>query len=160
MAEIVATLRITGPTGSDPVDYSRIVQDFQRLVEVMNRRYLASGGMQVNWHLEIPEMSGFTFNIAFEITVSADDIVTLLFDGGNGPIVKTISDTNAGATITTITATTQSGTPYLTPITITGDEAASFAFTNGGVCPCDLVVGATDLPLGSHIGIWTFTAPI
>jgi hypothetical protein len=159
MAEILAELRITGMAGNDTVNFAQIVQDFQRLVEVMNRRYVRpDGGMVVNWRMEEP-LSGFIFNINFNIAISADDIVTLFFDGGSGPIIKTLPNNNNGAVITDITAVTGSGTPYLTPITIGGTDAGLFELTNGGVCPCELIVGPIDLAIGSHIGIWTFTAP-
>jgi hypothetical protein len=159
MAEILAELRITGLAGNDPVNYNRIVQDFRQLVEVMNRRYVRpDGGMAVSWRMEEP-LSGFNFNISFNLGVSGDNIVTLFFDGGAGPIVKDLPNNNNGAVITEITAVSSSEDPYLFPITISGTDAALFELTNGGVCPCELIVGPVDLALGSHVGIWTFTAP-
>jgi hypothetical protein len=42
---------------------------------------------------------------------------------------------------------------------MSGTDAAKFALTNGGVCPCDLLIGSADLPAGTNTGTLRFTAP-
>lgn len=101
----------------------------------------------------------FSFSLG-STHIDFNEVVTLHFDGGSGPIIKQIPANNSGLTIMTITATTASGRPYNTPIEFSGDEAASFSLTNGGVCPCELVAGGTDLVPGDHIGRLTFEATV
>ena len=105
--------------------------------------------------------TSFVVNVGFTLEVAVSDTVILYFDGDpDGPInMGGIPIDNDGVKICTITAVTGSGAPYMQPITVTGDEANKFTLTNGGVCPCDLVIGAADLAAGVHAGTWTFRAP-
>ena len=105
--------------------------------------------------------TSFVVNVAFNLQVAVEDTVTLFFDGSpNGPIaLSNIPTDNDGDLICTITAETGSGAPYAKPISFSGPEAHKFSLTNGGVPPCDLVVGGTDLEPGVHSGTWTFLAP-
>jgi Flp pilus assembly protein TadG len=58
---------------------------------------------------------------------------------------------NAGATIGAITVTTNpAGGNYTGAITLGGANASSFALTNGGVLPCNLVVGPANLAAGAY----------
>jgi len=104
--------------------------------------------------------TSFVVDVGFNLQVVVTDTVTLLFDGAPGPIVKTgIPQDNDNDKVCTITAVTSSGAPYTQPITMSGTDAAKFALTNGGVCPCDLLIGSADLPAGTNTGTLRFTAP-
>ena len=105
--------------------------------------------------------TSFTVNVAFNLNVQVDDVVTLYFDGDpDGPINLTnLPPDNDGEVITHITAVTGSGAPYEQAISFSGPEANKFRLTNNGVPPCDLIVGPSDLEEGVHSGTWTFLAP-
>jgi hypothetical protein len=104
--------------------------------------------------------TSFVVDVTYSVQVVVTDTVTLLFDGGPGPITKTgIPQDNDNDKVCTITAVTSSGAPYTQPITMSGTDAAKFALTNGGVCPCDLLIGPADLPAGTNTGTLRFTAP-
>jgi len=104
--------------------------------------------------------TSFVVDVTYSVQVVVTDTVTLLFDGGPGPIVKTgLPQDNDNDKVCTITAVTSSGAPYTMPITMSGTDAAKFALTNGGVCPCDLLIGSADLPAGTNTGTLRLTAP-
>jgi hypothetical protein len=62
-----------------------------------------------------------------------------------------MSAANAGDVVGAVTVTTNppGGSPS-NPILIGGPDAGKFALTNGGVIPCNLVVGASNLPSGDY----------
>ena len=63
---------------------------------------------------------------------------------------STVSDV-AGAVVGTVSVTTNPpGGTYSGVITLGGANASSFALTNGGVLPCNLVVGASNLAAGTY----------
>jgi len=111
----------------------------------------------------MPKPTSFTVSVPFNLTVDVEvgDIVTLYFDGSpNGPInLSNIPADNDGDVVCHITAETVSGAPYEQAISFSGPEASKFRLTNGGVPPCELVVGTADLEPGTHSGTWTFSAP-
>jgi hypothetical protein len=59
------------------------------------------------------------------------------------------SGNDAGDVIGAVTIVT---TPGYTPsaVTLSGPDAAKFALTNGGVAPCNLIVGPNNVPAGSY----------
>lgn len=56
---------------------------------------------------------------------------------------------NANSFVATITVTVSSGT-YSGTLTLGGPDAALFALSNGGVYPCNLMVGASNIPAGTY----------
>jgi len=109
----------------------------------------------------MPATFNTTIPFTIEVAVTVNDTVTLYFNGDpDGPINMTAVPTdNSGTVVANITAITATGTPYTHPITMTGTDANKFSLTNGGVPPCNLVIGATDLTEGVHTGSLTFKAP-
>jgi hypothetical protein len=77
--------------------------------------------------------------------------VTGILVGGVSTANLAIGAQNAGALIGAITVTTSppSG-PQNYTITLSGADAADFAVSNGGVQPCNLIVGPSDLAAGSY----------
>lgn len=58
---------------------------------------------------------------------------------------------NAGDVIGAVSVTTNpAGTPFAGPVVLSGTDAAKFALTNGGMLPCNLVVGAANIPAGFY----------
>lgn len=58
---------------------------------------------------------------------------------------------NAGAVIGAVSVTTNpAGGSFAGPIALGSTNAADFALTNGGMLPCNLVVGANNLLAGSY----------
>ena len=56
---------------------------------------------------------------------------------------------NAGAFVATITVTATGGA-YTGPVTLSGTNAGLFALSNGGISPCNLLIGAANVPPGSY----------
>lgn len=48
---------------------------------------------------------------------------------------------NAGMVAGELTVRTHNGKPYLTPLALSGPNAGQFRLDNGGVAPCNLLVG-------------------
>jgi hypothetical protein len=71
---------------------------------------------------------------------------------------NTTVNTAAGSVVGTVSVTTNPpGATYGGVITLGGANASSFALTNGGVLPTNLVVGASNLTAGSYV--ITLSAP-
>lgn len=60
-------------------------------------------------------------------------------------IIFDIPAPNAGKVIGEVTVRTKNGKPYLTPLQLQGPNAADVALDNGGVAPCNLVIGPNGL---------------
>ena len=63
---------------------------------------------------------------------------------------------NAHQHFATVTVTASDGT-YAGTLSLDGKDAAKFALSNGGVYPCDLLIGATNIGAGTYH--FTITAP-
>ena len=63
--------------------------------------------------------------------------------------VSFVGTANANAFVATVIVTATGGT-YSGPVTLGGSDAAKFALSNGGTYPCNLTVGAANLPAGSY----------
>ena len=61
------------------------------------------------------------------------------------------SPADAGGFVATIAVGTgASGGPYVGTLTLGGADAAKFALSNGGVYPCNLMVGASNIGAGTY----------
>ncbi len=65
--------------------------------------------------------------------------------------VASVGPANAGTVVGAVSATTNPvGGTLTAPIVLGGADGAKFALTNGGMLPCNLVVGPADVPAGSY----------
>jgi hypothetical protein len=65
--------------------------------------------------------------------------------------VTILTTMNANAVVGAITViTTAPSGPYNGSLKLTGPDAASFTLSNGGLYPCNLVVGATSIVAGNY----------
>ena len=96
---------------------------------------------------------------SYSITLTAGVVVqpfTITFAVAT-PTAITLSNTslsfvgtaNANTLEGAVTVATTVGT-YAGPITLTGTGASSFTLSNGGVYPCNLLIGATDIAGGTY----------
>lgn len=98
---------------------------------------------------ETPTIS-FPYAITIEIEVAAPDVSQILLNGGTGPVIVSLPETNAGMLIAQVTVTTHSGDPWTVPLVLGGDDGGKFVLTKNGVAPCDLLVGAASLSGGNY----------
>ena len=61
----------------------------------------------------------------------------------------TLPATNAGALVANITVAATGGT-YAGTLSLSGTDASKFALSNGGVYPCNLLVGASNIAAGTY----------
>jgi chitodextrinase len=110
--------------------------------------------------------TGLTNNAAYTYAVSAFDAagnnsgqsaaLNYTQVWSNAPIGIGISSVSVGAppnankVVGVVSVTTANGQPYPGTLILGGTDAAKFALTNGGLLPCNLVVGPTDIPLGTY----------
>lgn len=92
----------------------------------------------------------FPYSITIQIETTAPDVAQILLDGGAGPIDVTLPEANVAYPVAMVTVVTHSGDPWTVPLVLGGDDGAAFALTNGGIAPCDLVVGGEDIVGGSY----------
>lgn len=101
-----------------------------------------------------PEKSEITISFPYAVTIqietTAPDVSQILLNGSSGPVTVTLSADNAGATVAALTVVTHSGDPWTVPLTLSGEDGDSFDLSNGGVAPCNLVVGSTSITAGSY----------
>ena len=69
------------------------------------------------------------------------------------------STADAGSYVATITVTPAGGGTYSGTLVLGGTDAAKFALSNGGVYPCNLMVGPVDIPGGPTVYNVSITAP-
>ena len=93
--------------------------------------------------------SATTTTSTYTVTVTVTPAITSV--NLSSTTVNTTGPNNAGAVVGAVAVTTNpAGGSYSGAITLGGANAASFALTHGGVLPCNLVVGATNLAAGSY----------
>lgn len=102
--------------------------------------------------------------LALAACVPASAATTTTFTVTVTPAILSVALSNTTSTgvpgsIVGAISLTWNGTPgtYSTPLVLGGADAAKFALSNGGVVPCNLVVGSTNLAQGSYA--ITLTAP-
>lgn len=78
---------------------------------------------------------GFTLTITITITPTGISLSTTSV---------TLPATNAGALVANITVAATGGT-YAGTLSLSGTDASKFALSNGGVYPCNLIVGAANI---------------
>ena len=90
-----------------------------------------------------------TTTSSFTITVTVNPAIASL---GLSSVALTSGPVNAGTVIGAVSVVQNPTTApaYTGVITLGGTNAADFALTNGGVLPCNLVVGAANLPAGAY----------
>lgn len=90
-----------------------------------------------------------TTTTSYTVTVTITPGVTAL--NLSGTTVATLGPANAGTLVGAVTVTTNPpGGTYAGIVTLGGANAAQFALTNGGVIPCNLVVGGSNIAAGSY----------
>jgi hypothetical protein len=57
---------------------------------------------------------------------------------------------NANTVVGAISVTTADGRPYPGQIILGGADASKFVISNGGLLPCNLVVGSSDVAAGTY----------
>lgn len=93
--------------------------------------------------MTITATTSYTISIVVTPIISAIDLTATSL---------TMGPVNAGAVIGAVSVVQNPvGAPaYTGAIVLGGAAAADFALTNGGVLPCNLVVGAANLPAGNY----------
>ena len=61
----------------------------------------------------------------------------------------TLPASNAGSLVANITVAATGGT-YAGTLSLSGTDAGKFALSNGGVYPCNLLVGASNIAAGTY----------
>ncbi len=90
-----------------------------------------------------------TTTSSYSITVTVTPAITSV--NLSNTTVNTTGTANAGTVVGAVSVTTNPpGGTYAGVITLGGANASSFALTNGGVLPCNLVVGAANLAAGTY----------
>jgi hypothetical protein len=105
----------------------------------------------VNWTANgsvVSSTSSYTFtpngNISLVANFTAVTVASIILS-------NTTVNAAAGSVVGTVSVTTNPpGGTYSGVITLGGANASSFALTNGGVLPCNLVVGASNLTAGTY----------
>jgi hypothetical protein len=89
--------------------------------------------------------ASITTTTSFMITIPEPQVLAVLLSSATAPSGA------AGAVVGAVTLELSSGASASTSaVTLGGAAAGSFALTNNGVIPCNLVVGATALTPGTY----------
>jgi hypothetical protein len=106
----------------------------------------------VNWTQNGSQVNApatYTFTISSNVTLVANFTPAFTLTSVN--LSNTTVSNVAGAVVGAVSVTTNPpGGTYSGVITLGGANASSFALTNGGVLPCNLVVGASNLTAGTY----------
>ena len=87
----------------------------------------------------------------FQVVLTAPDVKAILMDGSPSGVTKEIPrDNNTGTAICQVTVTTYSGKPYTTPLQLSGTDGSKFVLSNGGVAPCNMLIGAATIPPAAY----------
>ena len=86
----------------------------------------------------------FAAHYVIHVRTVAPEVTAILLNGSTDPVYVDLPVNNVGAVVAAVTVTTRSSRPHTTPLRLEGVDASKFALTNGGVVPCDLIVGAAD----------------
>ena len=90
-----------------------------------------------------------TFSQPYTLTITITPVVSSIQLSSTS--YNSIGPTDAGAVIGQVTLTTNPpGGSYVGPVTLTGPDASNFALSNNGIVPCDLVIGANNVPAGTY----------
>jgi hypothetical protein len=90
-----------------------------------------------------------TTTTSYTVTVTITPAITAV--GLSNTTVSTTGPANAGTVVGALSVVTNPvGGTYTGVITLGGTNASSFVLTNGGVLPCNLVVGAANLAAGPY----------
>lgn len=97
-----------------------------------------------------PDVDSVSFSQTFTITVGVDTGITITGISLSNTTISGAAE-NAHTVIGSVSITTDPpDQPVATPVTLAGNDAAKFVLTNSGVVPCDLAVGASNLPAGDY----------
>ena len=97
-----------------------------------------------------PTQPPAAFQQPFTISVGVDAGTTVTAINLSNTTISGPAE-NANTRVGDVTITTDPPDQQLaTPVVLQGDAAGKFALTNGGIAPCELTVGATDLPAGDY----------
>ena len=88
--------------------------------------------------------SPITTPFAIAVTVITATAISL-----SPTTITTVGTANANATVGTVTVTASGGT-YVGSVTLSGTNAALFTLSSGGTYPCNLLIGAANVPAGTY----------
>lgn len=91
-----------------------------------------------------------SFQQPFVIAVGVDSGITITAINLSNTTISGPAE-NAHDVVGSVTIVTNPpDQPIATPLTLAGADAAKFVLTNSGKLPCDLAVGAANLPAGDY----------